>query len=349
MATINGRWGEGRSATVSQIPAWHSHELIFGFLGAVLAGFLLTATSRWTRRDIGTWSRRLILAAWIAGRFAPAPPSAFALIAILPMALLATTLTFHVLKAGDWRDLKVVALLWLFTAGGAFHAIAGNLEKGALGLRLAFAAAIALMIVIGGRVVPALSAHYMSRRGGVPRQRAGPVTEFVVAMSAIVGSAAWLFHPSGAGAAAACCLATGGQVFRLALCGNWRSLGSPALVGLHAAYAAIPAGFALMAVSALKPDLVPESAGLHLWAVGGFGGMTLSIMSSMIRRRSGQAFVVSLAGKWTLICILSAAILRTAVALAYPVLTMAAVAWIAAFAFFVFDFRALLLRWTGAK
>ncbi|WP_330447929.1 NnrS family protein (plasmid) [Paracoccus marcusii] len=41
--------------------SWHAHEFLFGYLGAVIAGFLLTAVSNWTGRPpslaglLGRW------------------------------------------------------------------------------------------------------------------------------------------------------------------------------------------------------------------------------------------------------------------------------------------------------
>ena len=49
---------------------WHSHEMIFGFTGAILAGFLLTAVENWTQR---TTAKGVLLAVlvglWAIGRF----------------------------------------------------------------------------------------------------------------------------------------------------------------------------------------------------------------------------------------------------------------------------------------
>lgn len=36
--------------------AWHQHELLFGFVPAVIAGFLLTAVPNWTGRPV--WQAR---------------------------------------------------------------------------------------------------------------------------------------------------------------------------------------------------------------------------------------------------------------------------------------------------
>ncbi|MGA7115981.1 MAG: NnrS family protein, partial [Hyphomicrobium sp.] len=50
---------------------WHTHELIFGYVPAIAAGFLLTAVPNWTGRlpVVGTPLLILFLA-WLSGRFA---------------------------------------------------------------------------------------------------------------------------------------------------------------------------------------------------------------------------------------------------------------------------------------
>lgn len=49
--------------------SWHAHEFLFGYLGAVIAGFLLTAVPNWTGRlPIVGWSLGRLFALWLAGR-----------------------------------------------------------------------------------------------------------------------------------------------------------------------------------------------------------------------------------------------------------------------------------------
>src|SRR6056297_445087 len=51
--------------------SWHAHEFLFGYLGAVLAGFLLTAVPNWTGRlPMVGWRLTALFALWIAGRIA---------------------------------------------------------------------------------------------------------------------------------------------------------------------------------------------------------------------------------------------------------------------------------------
>ncbi|MBV8577862.1 MAG: NnrS family protein [Acetobacteraceae bacterium] len=62
-----GFWPEdGLSPTL-----WHAHEMLFGFAGAAVAGFLLTAVPNWTGR-IGYGGPPLValVAIWVPGRLA---------------------------------------------------------------------------------------------------------------------------------------------------------------------------------------------------------------------------------------------------------------------------------------
>src|SRR6516164_5706203 len=50
---------------------WHVHELLYGYVPAVVAGFLLTAVPNWTGRLAVVGTRLLALfLVWLAGRLA---------------------------------------------------------------------------------------------------------------------------------------------------------------------------------------------------------------------------------------------------------------------------------------
>ena len=51
--------------------SWHIHEMLFGFIMAAIAGFLLTAVANWTGRPpIRGWLLGLLVTAWVVGRLA---------------------------------------------------------------------------------------------------------------------------------------------------------------------------------------------------------------------------------------------------------------------------------------
>ncbi|MDH4023658.1 MAG: NnrS family protein, partial [Gammaproteobacteria bacterium] len=70
IATLHGA---GWQPAVADPVAWHAHEMLFGFAGAAMAGFLLTAVATWTGRPpVSGATLGTLVAAWIAGRVAMA-------------------------------------------------------------------------------------------------------------------------------------------------------------------------------------------------------------------------------------------------------------------------------------
>ena len=50
---------------------WHAHEMIYGFIGAAIAGFLLTAVPSWTGvRGFAGMPLMVLASVWLAGRVA---------------------------------------------------------------------------------------------------------------------------------------------------------------------------------------------------------------------------------------------------------------------------------------
>ena len=118
-------WGmllSGKITLPSQLPMtqWHAHEMLFGFAGAIILGFLLTAVQNWTGYP-GLKGKKLALlfSLWLVARFALflLPPELFWLTMILElswMPLAALVLAQAVLHAKQWRNLFFVPLLLLF-------------------------------------------------------------------------------------------------------------------------------------------------------------------------------------------------------------------------------------------
>ena len=104
---------------------WHAHEMLFGFAAAVIVGFLLTAGKAWT--GLATL-RGGILATlallWLAARLAAvlAPYAVYAALDLLLLPLVAALLARVLLRAGNRRNLALVAILLLLSAANAaFH------------------------------------------------------------------------------------------------------------------------------------------------------------------------------------------------------------------------------------
>ena len=72
-------------------------------------------------------------------------------------------------------------------------------------------------------------------------------------------------------------LCGGMHVIRLVRWSGYRTFADRLVLILHVAYAFIPVGSILAALSAF--DLVAPSAGIHAWTGGAIGTMTLAAMS----------------------------------------------------------------------
>ncbi|HET9459204.1 MAG TPA: NnrS family protein, partial [Sphingomicrobium sp.] len=124
--------------------AWHRHEMLFGFVGAIIAGFLLTAIPNWTGRlPIAGWPLAGLFALWAAARLALlfSGFTGLALAAILDVGFFVTLAALaarEVLLANN-RNLPVVGLILLFGLADAldYLCIAGTIASPDLGWQVA--------------------------------------------------------------------------------------------------------------------------------------------------------------------------------------------------------------------
>ena len=121
-------YGELSVATAFSPRDWHVHELMFGYVPAVIAGFLLTAIPNWTGRLPLQGNPLLVLIlAWLAGRYGVTFSASIGWIgaAVLDcsfLALMALAVAREIVAGKNWRNLKIVALLGLLAVANiAFH------------------------------------------------------------------------------------------------------------------------------------------------------------------------------------------------------------------------------------
>src|SRR5262249_29995102 len=158
---------------------WHAHELFYGFVGAALAGFLLTAVPGWTgAKGFGGRPLAAVASAWLAGRlaFAFANSLPFWILAVAELSFLpgvALLLAPPLLRSRNRNTplLIVITLLWLTDA--VFLTGLARMDR-CSGSR-SWLIAIALMLVVlpltGGRIVPSFTANALRRRGESPEIR----------------------------------------------------------------------------------------------------------------------------------------------------------------------------------
>lgn len=335
-------WWAGLSAR-----DWHRDSLLFATMPAILAGFLLTALPRWTGRAGPSPALTGALAGlWACARAALllSRPVGIGVAAVFLVSVSAFA-SVQVIAARDRRNLKVLVLLSLFAAGVALAAAGA---PAAWSYRPALASLLGLVMVIGGRVTPALTIAFAERQGRRLALSPSAAVERTAAAAAGCALALWIAMPEAPATGAFCILAAAAQAVRLLRWRGWRCLASASVAALHLGYGWIAIGFGLLATHVFAPAALGPMAAIHAWTVGAIGTMCLAAMASMVRRHSGQAFAEPAAAKAMFVSITASSVARLTAELfpggaAYWT-GLAALCWIAAFGLFLFTFHHELLR-----
>ncbi|HEX6792477.1 MAG TPA: NnrS family protein [Casimicrobiaceae bacterium] len=329
-------------------PTWHGSEMLFGFVVAVVAGFLFTAVRNWTGRPTPSGPMLAGYALlWIAGRILAATPYLTAAAWVngaFPIAV-AIGIAIPLLASGNRRNYFFVALLAaLGLVAVALHlSYFGVLEwPERIGLQAGLDIVMFIMAVVGGRVIP------MFTNNGVPGTwaRRNPVVEKLALGGVLLLLVVDIAQPSAGVAALAAALAIVHAV-RLALWQPWRTLRTPLVWILHAAYGWIVVHLALRAFAAL--DVVPYTIALHALTIGGIGGLTIGMMTRTARGHTGRPLVSDRRDAACYILVMLAAAVRVFGALAFPDAYLATVVaagacWSTAFIVYAITYAPSLVR-----
>lgn len=343
--------GEITIPTLFAARDWHVHEMLYGFLPAIVTGFLLTAIPNWTGRLPLQGTPLLVLVlVWIAGRIAVSTSAhtsaAFAAAADLAFLALVTAATAReVIAGGNWRNLRVVALVLVLLAGNAvFHWEAWRHGAADYGVRAGVAATVMLLTLIGGRVVPSFTRNWLAREN--PGRLPAPFGRFDMATMAASGLAlaAWVALPLHAATGALMLAAGLLQAGRLLRWAGWRTARDRLVLVLHVAYLFVPVGFLIGAAAAF--GAATGSAGAHAWTVGAAGLMIMAIMSRASLGHTGRALAASRPIQGVYALLAAAALTRIAASM-HPdfymaLLHAAALAWALAFGGFAILYWSIL-------
>lgn len=333
-------YGQLELATAFAPRDWHIHEMLYGYLPAVITGFLLTAVPNWTGRMPLQGRPLLILVLiWTAGRVAVTASAwigweAAALLDNAFLLLVAAALGREIIKGRNWRNLKVLIALGILLAGNIlFHVEAHVLGAADYGIRFGIAATMMLIMLIGGRIIPSFTRNWLTRQN--PGRLPAPFGRFDVVTMVAAGAAllAWIAAPGWTVTGTMLIAAGALQLVRLGRWAGERTWRDRLVLILHVAYAFVPLGFVLTGLAAL--DLVPTAAGVHAWSGGAMGIMTLAVMSRASLGHTGRALVASAAMQGLYLLLVAGALARICAAM-YPawsdvLLHVAGLAWAGAF------------------
>ena len=332
---------------------WHAHEMLFGYALAVVVGFLFTAGRNWSGRPTPSGALLAALALlWIAGRVLMLTPFGWAAALVNPaFALAAAAGLGRALVGGrNRRNYFFVGLLVLLALAqlGVHLAHLGVLETagwlgGWLSMRLGLDLLLIIMAVMSGRVIPMFTNH------GVPgaNARRHALLEWFALGSLCVLAAADALALQGVAFAMLLGLCAAAHLLRLVLWQPWRTLRTPLVWVLHAAYLWIVLHLSLRAAAELGG--VAPSIAVHALTVGAVGGLTLGMMTRTARGHTARPLRADAFDSACYLGVNAAALLRVLLPLVVPAATPAAILasalfWSAAFAMFTWRYWPVLTR-----
>lgn len=273
-------WGFGYTGNAA-LPGfyWHAHEMIWGYTGAVVVGFLLTAVATWTGQPRTAGKALMLLAAlWLLARLG-------AFVGVLAILGAAAGVAFYWLAAAYmgtavWRSrnrrnyLAVAALVifGLLLALFQFQVARSRFDGLQNGLLAGLSVVAGFIGLIGMRVVP----FFTAKRLGCEQPATHPHVMTASLAAPLLMAVLYGFQVA-LPLAAAIAAATGGLLLVQAR-RWWRPevAKEPMLWVLFLGFAFTGLGLAVMGIGHWLPKW--NSLGVHLFAVGGIGVMTVGMM-----------------------------------------------------------------------
>lgn len=326
---------------------WHIHEMLFGFVMAAVAGFLLTAIPNWTGRlPVKGAPLALLAALWLAGRLACLMsawlPAWLAVAADLSFtAYLLFVAAREIVAARHWRGLPMTAPVTLLGAANLLMHL-GN----ALGWRLGVAGILILISVIGGRIVPSFTRNWQMKRAGAALPAPAGTFDKVALGTLHPALLAWAFLPDSRIVGGLLVAAGLIQGIRLARWHGWRTAAEPLLLILHIGYGWLAVGVAMLGLPALV-DTILLPAAVHALTAGAVGVMIAAVMTRASRGHTGNPLTADASTVVLYGLVNVAALLRVLAGLGmepHRLLPVSALFWCGAFALFVLRYAPILLR-----
>jgi uncharacterized protein involved in response to NO len=297
----------------------HAHEMIYGTVVPVIAGFLLTAVPNWTSTARVRGPRLIALVLlYVAGRLAlvlagPLAPSWVAAIDVAFLPVLAAFIAAPILRKRNWRNLPVVGVvLGLAVANSAIHRGLA-LGDGAMmrdGTWGAVYLIVGLMLVISGRITPLFTRNALRAKGAeveiVSRRPVGAVALSVAGMAML---ADWIEPRSQLAAG----LGLAAFPLLLARQSGWGSLWTlktPMLWILHLGHVWLAIGFAFLGLSNAF-GIGIGAAALHAFTAGAMGTLILGMMPRVTLGHSGRPIEASRITVVLFLCVIVGALIRT--------------------------------------
>lgn len=267
---------------------WHAHEMIYGFVMAIVAGFLLTAVANWTGGAPVRQIQLIVLCGlWLAGRVAmnigglPVWALFAAELSFIPA--LAISLSLPLLKSWNTRNFIFLGLLAVMLVCD----IVFLTTQSRMPLYIALLLVLMMISLIGGRVIPSFTVAAMRRRGmDIRIHDQYTLDSIALLLLAAVAVVLLVFGPASPVFAIVCFVAAFAHLLRMRRYHTLLAFKDPMLWILHLGYGWLGAGLVLAGLSVFGIGIFP--AALHAITVGSIGSMTLGMMCRVTLGHTGR-------------------------------------------------------------
>lgn len=275
---------------------WHAHEMIFGFVCAIIVGFLLTAVQNWTgQASSGGSSLVFLTGLWLAARIGALFQWPYVEIyALLDLSFLPAATFFlmrPILNVKQYRNMFFLPLMMLLTAAnGLMHysVVADNPAYFTHGVLLAIWVVIFIMSVMAGRVIPMFTAN------GTKTKKSENLAwlEAVTLSSTLILLLLYGFNLRELVSVPVLSLilfiAGAAHLYRLLRWKFWLTGSTPLVWSLHCAYAFIPLGMFTTGLMYFFPGLASASTPLHFFTAGAMASLILAMISRVSLGHTGR-------------------------------------------------------------
>jgi uncharacterized protein involved in response to NO len=335
---------------------WHVHEMLFGYLPALIAGFLLTAMPNWTdRMPLRGLPLLLLFLLWLGGRLLMAFPWVGATTAAVAdgafLVLLATYIWREIVIAGSWDRAPIGLLVSLYAcANMLFHEAALRGTPTDFPERFALSVMTLMLTLIGGRLTPTFTREFLADRNIATLPEVVSLMDGVAIVSVLVGVITWVLQPESVGAGALLLVAGVASVVRLLRWGGWRTWREPLVLILHVGYLWV--GLYLLALGASILGIGFSTANaIHVLTTGAMGTMTLAVMTRASLGHTGRPRHADRLTVTIYLLVNIGALLRifspnpvTPTALTHAMLGLSALGWSGAYLLFALHYGRYLVR-----
>ncbi len=327
--------------------SWHAHSFLFGYLWAVIAGFLMTAVPNWTGRlPIVGWPLATLVALWLIGRIAMTfsyyLPNGVTIACDLLFPLAFTfAIGREIIMGKNWRNLKILILLvMLFCANCLFdgEAFAQVYAADSYGARWALAIAVFLIAIIGGRIIPSFTRNWMVKQSITNLPAPHDKIDQAIMIFTAICLVSWVILPDAIFTAIIGGICGLANFYRLIRWHGWLTKKEPLVWVLHLGFLFIPLGFIALTLSTFDILHGGRAPVQHLWMAGGIGLMTIAVMTRASLGHAGRPLTVSWPVVLVYCSLFCSVVLRVIAGIADNDLTMLHISgtlWILAFVGFV--------------